>query len=100
MDKLRIGYIGAGRFTNRRNFPHLAEHNVELAAVCDLEKEKALKAQEEYGFKKVYTDFREMLEVVRPEAVFCVGPHRMHYGVGKEVLQMGFNLYTQKPPAA
>lgn len=100
MDRLRICYIGAGRFTNRRNFPHLAEHNVDLVAVCDLEEEKARKAQEEYGFGKVYTDFREMLEKEKPDAVFCVGPHRMHYGVGKEVLEMGFPLYTQKPPAA
>ena len=100
MDRLRICYIGAGRFTNRRNFPHLAEHDVDLVAVCDLEEEKARKAQEEYGFGKVYTDFRKMLEKEKPDAVFCVGPHRMHYGVGKEVLEMGFPLYTQKPPAA
>ena len=100
MDKLRICYIGAGRFTNRRMYPHLAEHNVELVAVCDLEEEKAKTAQEEYGFGKVYLDFKEMLTEEKPDAVFCVGPHRVHYGVGKEVLEMGFPLYTQKPPAA
>jgi len=81
-------------------YPHLAQHNVELVAVCDLIKEKARKAQEQYGFGKVYTDFREMCDREALDAVFCVGPYRMHYSVGKEVLERGRPLYVQKPPAA
>ncbi|MBI3946061.1 MAG: Gfo/Idh/MocA family oxidoreductase [Armatimonadetes bacterium] len=100
MKKLRIGYIGAGRFTNRRNYPHLAEHNVELVAVCDLDEAKALQAQQQYGFQKVYTDFEKMCDEEELDAVFCVGPHRMHYGVGIKVLERGLPVYTQKPPAA
>ncbi|MBI3946060.1 MAG: Gfo/Idh/MocA family oxidoreductase [Armatimonadetes bacterium] len=100
MKKLRIGYIGAGNFTNRRNFPHLAEHNVELVVICDLIEEKALKAQQQYGFQKVYTDFEKMCDQEDLDAVFCVGPHRVHYAVGMKILERGLPLYTQKPPAA
>lgn len=96
---LRIVYIGAGNFTNHFMYPQLSRHDIELAAVCDLVEEKANLAQKRYGFKKVYTDFRKMLEVEKPEAVFCVGGPQVHYPVGMEVLDRGFPLYVQKSPA-
>jgi len=95
----RIGYIGAGNFTNSCMFPQLHRHAIELAAVCDLDEKKALAAQARYGFKKVYTDFRKMLELEKPQAVFCVGGPKVHYEVGREVLDRGFPLYVQKSPA-
>ena len=96
---IRIAYIGAGNFTNQCVFPQLFRHGLQLAAVCDLDEEKASLAQKRYGFKKVYTDFRKMLEVESPQAVFCVGVPKVHYPVGIEVLERGFPLYVQKPPA-
>jgi predicted dehydrogenase len=96
---LRIAYIGAGGFTNYFMFPQLARHEVHLAAVCDLDETKALAAQKRYGFNSIYTDFTKMLDAERPDAVFCVGGPKVHYEVGREVLERGFPLYVQKPPA-
>jgi myo-inositol 2-dehydrogenase/D-chiro-inositol 1-dehydrogenase len=96
---IRIAYIGAGSFTNQCMFPQLSIHDLELAAICDLDEGKALLAQKRYGFKKVYTDFRKMLEIEKPQAVFCVGGPKVHYSVGMEVLDRGFPLYVQKSPA-
>ncbi len=96
---LRIGYIGAGGFTNSCMFPQLARHGLDLAAVCDLDEKKAVAAQQRYGFRKAYTDFRRMLEQEKPQAVFCVGGPKVHYEVGREVLDRGFPLYIQKSPA-
>ena len=96
---LRIAYIGAGSFTNQCMFPQLFRHGLELAAVCDLDEEKARLARERYGFKRAYTDFRKMLEVEEPQAVFCIGGPKVHYPVGMEVLDRGFPLYVQKSPA-
>ena len=97
---MKIAYIGAGMFTNHCMFPQLKYHDIELAGICDLEEEKAQLAQQQFGFQKVYVDFRKMLEIEKPDAVFCVGrPHLVHYPVGQEVLKLGFPLYLQKPPA-
>ncbi len=96
---LRLAYIGAGNFSNSFMYPQLRTHNVELAAVCDLAEEKAQRAAAQYGFQRVYTDFRRMLEQVQPEAVICVGGPQVHYEVGREVLAAGFPLYVQKSPA-
>jgi len=96
---VRIAYIGAGGFTNQCMFPQLFRHDLELAAICDLYEDKARKAQMQYGFKEVYTDFRRMLDTEKPQAVFCVGGPKVHYSVGMEVLERGFPLYVQKSPA-
>jgi myo-inositol 2-dehydrogenase/D-chiro-inositol 1-dehydrogenase len=96
---LRIAYIGAGSFSNQCMFPQLSRHDLDPAAICDLDGEKASLAQRRYGFREVYTDFRRMLEEVRPQAVFCVGGPKVHYPVGLEVLDRGYPLYVQKPPA-
>jgi predicted dehydrogenase len=45
MDKVRIGYIGAGNFTNHFISPQLHRHSVELVAVRDLIEEKAKLSQ-------------------------------------------------------
>ena len=98
-EPLRLAYIGAGGFTNSFMYPQLRAHGVELAAVCDLVEEKAQAAAAQYGFRRVYTDFRRMLDEVQPHAVICVGGPRVHYEVGRQVLQAGFPLYIQKSPA-
>lgn len=96
---LKVAYIGAGSFTSHFIFPQLARHDVHLAAVCDLDEAKAQRAQRAFGFTSVYTDFRRMLEREKPDAVFCVGGPHVHHSVGLEVLDRGFPLYVQKPPA-
>ena len=99
MERLRIGYIGAGGFTNRFIYPQLAQHAVDLVAVCDLDEDKAIRAQAQYGFRHVYTDFQRMCDEQQLDAVFCVGGPHVHYTVGREILERGLPLYVQKPPA-
>jgi len=96
---LRIGYVGAGNFSNRFIYPQLARHDVELVAVCDLVEEKAHAAAAAYGFGRVYTDFEEMCEREDLDAVFCVGRQEMQHEVGIRVLERGLPVYVQKPPA-
>lgn len=96
---MKVSYIGAGGFSSRFIHPQLGRHGVELAAICDLDEQRAQRAAACHGFEGVYTDFREMLDREHPDAVFCVGPQAMQYEVGIEVLRAGFPLYVQKPAA-
>lgn len=95
----KVSYIGAGGFSSRFIHPQLHRHDIELAAICDLDEQRAQTAAACHGFDRVYTDFEEMLDSEAPEAVFCVGPQAMQYEVGMEVLRRGFPLYVQKPAA-
>ncbi len=95
----RICYIGAGNFSNAFIYPQLAQHDVELAAVCDLIEEKAQAAAAKFGFQNVYTDFEKMCDEQEPDAVFCIGGPQVHYEVGIKIIERGLPLYVQKPPA-
>lgn len=95
----RICYIGAGNFSSVFIHPQLAQHDIELAAICDLVEDKAQTAAARFGFQRVYTDFDKMLDEQQPDAVFCVGGNNMHYTVGMKVIERGLPMYVQKPPA-
>lgn len=95
----KLAYIGAGGFSSGFIHPQLHRHDVELAAICDLDEGRARRAAACHGFERVYTDYREMLSREQPDAVFCVGPHQMQYEIGLQVLGAGFPLYLQKPAA-
>lgn len=99
MEPIRLCHIGAGGFSNACVFPQLSRHPVRLLAVCDLIEERALAASRVYGFERVYTDFRRMLDAEQPDAVICIGGPRVHFEVGMQVLERGFPLYIQKSPA-
>ncbi|NUQ01892.1 MAG: Gfo/Idh/MocA family oxidoreductase, partial [Armatimonadetes bacterium] len=98
-EPITLCYVGAGGFSNACIYPQLAAHPVRLLGVCDLVEERAQAAARRYGFERVYTDFRTMLETQQPEAVICVGGPQVHYEVGREVLARGLPLYIQKSPA-
>lgn len=95
----KLSYIGAGGFSSRFIHPQLSRHDVQLAAICDLDEQRARHAAACHGFERVYTDFREMLEREEPDAVFCVGPQAMQYEIGLQVLRAAYPLYVQKPAA-
>lgn len=96
---MRICYVGAGGFSNGFIYPQLERHDIELAAVCDLDIERARRASAKWGFQRVYTDFGRMCDAERPDAVFCVGRQQMQHDVGLRLLQRGLPTYVQKPAA-
>ena len=70
MEKTRVAIIGTGNISNA----HMEGYNsmpdtVELAACCDIDRDKAEAYAKRYGFPKVYTDYNEMLAEVKPDAV-------------------------------
>lgn len=99
MTDLRLGIIGAGALSSRRIYPCLHYLPVQLAAVCDLDREKAEKNARKFGGQAVYTDHRQMLrEAALDGVIVCVGPEA-HHRLAIEVMEAGLPVYTEKPPA-
>ncbi len=57
---MKVGLIGCGRIALEAHLPAYKKYNVEVVAVCDLIKEKAQKAAEEYNIPFFCTDAREL----------------------------------------
>jgi len=70
-----------------------------LQAVCDINEEAAAHNARVFGAQAVYTDIDTMLNQEDIDGVCVVGPHDMHFELGKKVLERGLPLFVEKPPA-
>lgn len=72
--------------------------DVILSGCCDTDEKKALSFKEKFGFVKAYTDYREMLEAEKPDAVCLNAPVDLTAAMAVEILKRGYPLMLEKPP--
>jgi predicted dehydrogenase len=96
---MKVAVIGVGSMgrNHARVYSELAE--AELVAVSDADAKKASSIAEKFGVR-AYTDYHEMLEKEKPEAVSVVVPTSMHEEVGCAALEAGANVLIEKPIAS
>jgi predicted dehydrogenase len=97
--KLRGAGIGAGYFAGFQYEAWSRIPEVEMAAVCDLAEEKARAMQARFGIPGCYTQWREMLDVVRPDFVDIITPPPTHDEICAEAARRGIHVICQKPLA-
>lgn len=69
-----------------------------LAACCDLSPAEAEAMRREAGFARACTDWRQMMERERPDAVIAVLPYTVAEQVAVPLLEAGMPLLLEKPP--
>ena len=94
--KLRVGVIGCGRISVMHLTSLSVIEAVELVACCDVIKERAEAAAEEYG-GRAYVSYEEMIEAEDLDAVHICLPHYLHSKVACYALERGVNVLTEKP---
>ncbi|MFN8496001.1 MAG: Gfo/Idh/MocA family oxidoreductase [Caldilineaceae bacterium] len=96
--KVRVGMIGAGGMANHVHYPSLASfHDVEIAAICDLDAARLQATADKYEIEGRYTNYRKMVEEVAPDAVYVIGPPHIMFDIWTWCLGEGLNLYIEKP---
>ncbi len=101
---IRIGILGAGWHSSDSHGPALktfaAEHPgaVELAAVCDLDREKAQTYADAFGFARVYEDVQVMLAEETLEGLIAVTPVALTEQIITALLPQRIPLVIEKPP--
>ena len=94
-EKLNIAFIGAGG-QGQRNTAQLSSENI--AALCDVDEERAAKTFQLYPKAKKYRDFRKMLEKEKNiDAVVVTTPDHTHAVAAMMALKMGKHVYCEKP---
>jgi len=95
---LRAGIIGAG-WIGRRHAETLARRDdVEVTAVCDVDRGRAVRVAEA-SHARVFTDWREMLDAGTLDALWVCTPPRSHAGPAIAALESGLPVYLEKPIA-
>lgn len=90
----RVGLIGCGGISTV-HAPVLGElDDTELVACSDIIPDRAKR----YGCA-AYTDWQEMLEKEKPDAVHICTPHYLHPVMVSEAARRGIAVFTEKPPA-
>jgi len=103
MNRIRLALIGAGSHCRGNHAPAMAKYagehpdQLELAAVCDLQRGKAEAFAETFGFKAVYTDYLEMIEKENPDGCVCVMPIELTASLAIGLMERGMPVTVEKP---
>ena len=96
---IRMAIIGAGVW-GRVHAAIFSEHrDVEITAVCDVERERAAALAEMYGVTNVYDDIDAMLAGAPIDAVSIVLPDFMHCEAAVKCARAGKHILIEKPIA-
>jgi predicted dehydrogenase len=96
-DRLRVGVIGAGRWSRTAHLPGFHRSPLaELVAICDLDSELADARAAEFGIPDVYTDAEGMLERDDIDVVDIV-TRGDHQDLVFRTLEAGFHCLVEKP---
>jgi predicted dehydrogenase len=93
---VRVGVIGAGWIAEEHVATLLRLDGAEVAAVCDLDEARARALA---AGAAVYTDWLELLDRERPDAVVVCTPPLAHREPAVEALGRGIHVYLEKPIA-
>jgi len=98
-EKLKIGIIGSGGIAqgcHMRGYASIPDL-CEIVATCDVNEATAKAAAEKFGVSKTYTDYKEMLEKEKPDAVSVATPNKFHMQPTIDALNAGVNVLCEKP---
>lgn len=97
MAKIKVGIIGAGSISEMHFESYKSNPNVEIAAICDLNEERARIKAEKYGAKDIYTDYHELLADPEIDAVSICTWNNSHAEISIAALRAGKNVLVEKP---
>lgn len=101
MDKLRVGFIGAGRISDLHVLAYLDDSRAEIAAVCDSNIEIARRRGQAWHVppERIFHNYHDLLAVADIDLVEILLPHHLHCQAALDALAAGKHVSVQKPMA-
>lgn len=97
MLKVKSAVIGTGEIS-AEHLKFLANSNAtDLVGVCDLSRAAANYAAKNFGAKKAYTDYKQMLDDAKPDVVHVLTPPQSHVPLTTDCLDAGAHVICEKP---
>ena len=96
MTRLKVGLLGAGYILQAHAKALGAVQGVELRAVCDLSKDRAMQAAAAYGIPQVFTSLAQLNES-DCDVVHVLLPPFLHEDTARQLLMAGKNVFLEKP---
>ncbi|MBE0701398.1 MAG: Gfo/Idh/MocA family oxidoreductase [Acholeplasmataceae bacterium] len=96
MRKLRVGIIGCGNIFPMHAISIKKNDQLELVAVCDNKKERAVEAASKYD-AVAYFDYEKMFKEARLDVVHICTPHYLHAPMTIAAAEHKIHVLTEKP---
>jgi len=95
--------IGCGYLSVGQHGPSVLEYidrygGVEFSACCDIDEKKAREFKDEFKVAKYYTDYIEMLDAEKPDAVSLICPVDKTAELSCRIMERGYPIILEKPP--
>ncbi len=98
-DQPKIAVIGAGWAARIAHLPAYAANRITPVAIADLNADIANAEAKKHGIPQVYSDWLEMVEKERPDAVSVCVPNVYHRELVLGCLEAGAHVLCEKPLA-
>lgn len=97
MRKIKIGIIGMGRM-GITHYSIINSHTqVEIVAVADTSKLTLDVLKKYVPGVQVYKDYRELIDLAKPDAILVCTPPNLHYEIGLYACDRGIHAFIEKP---
>lgn len=98
---IRVAIVGCGSIAGTHAWALSQLDNIEIAGFADIVMERAESFSQKYtaGHAPAFSDYTEMLNEVKPDAVHICTPHYLHVPMAMEAVSMGIAVFSEKPPA-
>ena len=97
--KLRVAFIGAGGIAGTHMGCYAEMDDVEMVATADISETAMARWTEKYGISDCFTNYKEMLRKVKPDAVSVCTPNGLHAATTIAALRAGAHVIVEKPMA-
>ncbi len=98
MQKVKWGVIGTANIARKCTIPGISlSENSELYAIAGRNLEKAKAFASEFGFKKAYGSYEEILDDPEVQAVYIPLPNDLHYKLTMAALKKKKHVLCEKP---
>ena len=96
---LKVAFIGAGGRGRSAHYPSVNRlKDVSIEAVAELDESLMRTVVEEYNIPRSFKDYREMLETVDPDIVYCIMNERFVTPIAIDCMNAGKHIAIEKPP--
>ncbi len=99
--KIRVGIIGTGGIAMGCHLPGYAAipDLCEIVALCDVNRESAVKAAEKFGVGTIYDTYQDLIADASIDAVSVATPNALHHQPTVAALRAGKHVLCEKPLA-
>lgn len=97
MSNIKLVIVGLASYHTKHILALKSNTNIEVVGVCDINSNAAKEISEKFSNVPCYSDFRDAISSLKPDAVFISLPHDQYFKVVKFALENNIHIFKEKP---